>query len=182
METEFYKYVDVAEAAKDLNIPKELAAHIHAFWTLKRKVGIRMTLKLWFVFTTGLRDFVNHLLLIVNSQIFCYVTGSWWSSLASSVVRTARKTVRKTGILVCQACAVKIGGCVAVNRDEWSTSNLLSFSLWPNCFMRRKREQISIPHVVRLTGIWFLNSRAWQVVVYKYKSKNLWKCAVTLKG
>jgi hypothetical protein len=38
METEFYKYVDVSEAAKDLNIPKELASHIHSFWTLKRKV------------------------------------------------------------------------------------------------------------------------------------------------
>ena len=38
METEFYKYVDVSEAAKDLNMTKELASRIHAFWTLKRKV------------------------------------------------------------------------------------------------------------------------------------------------
>ncbi|KAK3696718.1 hypothetical protein QZH41_013077, partial [Actinostola sp. cb2023] len=37
METEFYKYVDVSEAAKDLNMTKELASRIHAFWTLKRK-------------------------------------------------------------------------------------------------------------------------------------------------
>lgn len=36
---------------------------------------------------------------------------------------------KQVSILVYQACAVKIGGCVAVNRDEWSTSNLLSFSL-----------------------------------------------------
>lgn len=46
METEFFKYVDVAEAAKDLNVPKELSAHIHAFWTLKRKVGIEMKIVL----------------------------------------------------------------------------------------------------------------------------------------
>ena len=38
MEEEFYKYVDVIEAAKELGLPKELMKHVHAFWTLKRKV------------------------------------------------------------------------------------------------------------------------------------------------
>ncbi|EDO49715.1 predicted protein, partial [Nematostella vectensis] len=37
MEGEFYNYVDVGEIAKDLALPKELASHIHAYWTLKRK-------------------------------------------------------------------------------------------------------------------------------------------------
>ena len=38
MEEEFYKYVDVIAAAKELGLPKELMKHVHAFWTLKRKV------------------------------------------------------------------------------------------------------------------------------------------------
>ena len=38
MEEQFYKYVDVTEAAKDLGLPKELMKRIHAYWTLKRKV------------------------------------------------------------------------------------------------------------------------------------------------
>lgn len=44
METEFYKYVEVEELAKDLNIPKDIATRIHAFWTLKRKVCMHETL------------------------------------------------------------------------------------------------------------------------------------------
>lgn len=38
MEDEFYKFVDAADIAKDLNLPKELATRIHKYWTLKRKV------------------------------------------------------------------------------------------------------------------------------------------------
>ncbi|XP_068717950.1 PHD finger protein rhinoceros-like [Montipora capricornis] len=38
MEDEFYKFVSIADIAKDLNLPKELAARIHKYWTLKRKV------------------------------------------------------------------------------------------------------------------------------------------------
>lgn len=38
MEEEFHKFVSVEEIAKDLNLPKELAARICKFWTLKRKV------------------------------------------------------------------------------------------------------------------------------------------------
>ena len=38
MEEEFHKFVSVEEIAKDLNLPKELAARVHKFWTLKRKV------------------------------------------------------------------------------------------------------------------------------------------------
>ena len=38
MEEEFHKFVSVEEIAKDVNLPKELAARIHKFWTLKRKV------------------------------------------------------------------------------------------------------------------------------------------------
>lgn len=38
MEEEFYKFVNPAEIAKDLNLPKELATKIHKYWALKRKV------------------------------------------------------------------------------------------------------------------------------------------------
>lgn len=38
MEEEFHKFVSISEIAKDLNLPKELAARIHKFWILKRKV------------------------------------------------------------------------------------------------------------------------------------------------
>lgn len=38
MEEEFHTFIDVAEAAKDLNLPKEAMSHIHAYWALKRKV------------------------------------------------------------------------------------------------------------------------------------------------
>ena len=38
MEDEFDKYVNVAEIAKDMNLPKELATRVHKYWTLKRKV------------------------------------------------------------------------------------------------------------------------------------------------
>lgn len=38
MEEEFYKFVNPAEIAKDLNLPKELAVKIHKYWALKRKV------------------------------------------------------------------------------------------------------------------------------------------------
>ena len=38
MEEEFYKYADVQDLAKELNIAKELATSLHRYWTLKRKV------------------------------------------------------------------------------------------------------------------------------------------------
>lgn len=38
MEEEFHKFVSISEISKDLNLPKELAAKIHKYWILKRKV------------------------------------------------------------------------------------------------------------------------------------------------
>ena len=38
MEEEFHTFINVTEAGKDLNLPKETMSHIHSYWALKRKV------------------------------------------------------------------------------------------------------------------------------------------------